>query len=837
MSIEDVGNSEGRDQAAPDFGGRLDSLTASLPGFAFRRTMNAAGAISYPWFSDGVRTLLGFPPEAMGVSAQGCLHVVHWADRDAHLHEIARSAAALDSCVEEFRAITAAGEVRWLRGRSRPQRGDDGAVTWDGVVIDVTEGRHAELRLEMLMDHAGDAIIVLDSDGRIDIVNAAAEGLFGRSATEMTGQPFAILLPEALRHPHLLDPPESSPDSIVGGGPREMEGLRRDGTTFALELSTSEVRLEGLRLYVGIGRDITRRRSTEAALRETEQRLHAIASNLPGMVFQRMLRPDGSLVFTYVSEGARALTGMEPEDLIADPGRFLALLSPEERHGFLTSLGRSARTMEPFDEEMSVVGPDRRRRWLRGQSRPTLRPSGEVVWDGVMLDVTDRKTAEQRLSFLAFHDPLTRLPNRAAFLDRFAAARESARLDGKLLGIASLGIDRFGMINATMGHDIGDQVLMAAADLMQAAIGRGDMIARTSGDRFLVLLTGHAAKRDLHDALEKLHASAQATVSVEGQEFDLSASLGAALFPRDGDDPETLIKNADAALQRAKSQGPATLQVFTKEMNTRATQTLALQNRLRRAIDNGELSAHYQPQLDLATGEVVGMEALVRWHSPELGMVSPADFIPVAEESGLIDSICEFMLGVCTRQNKQWQDEGLPAIPVAVNVSGRQFQYARRLLAACERVLEDTGLEPRWLELELTESSAMRDADNAIAVVQQLKAMGIGCAIDDFGTGYSSLSVLKRFPIAKLKIDRSFVMDVTTDPNDAAIVDAIIAMAKALRLKVVAEGVETEGHLDFLRRLGCDQMQGFFFSRPLPADGMRDLLATGRRLSRINPAA
>jgi EAL domain-containing protein (putative c-di-GMP-specific phosphodiesterase class I) len=327
-----------------------------------------------------------------------------------------------------------------------------------------------------------------------------------------------------------------------------------------------------------------------------------------------------------------------------------------------------------------------------------------------------------------------------------------------------------------------------------------------------------------------MYRLAQTSVSVQGEEFDISVSAGVALFPGDGEEAEDLIRDAEAALQRAKGQGPAILQFFTREMNSGAAKTLSLQSRLRRAIEQGEFVPYFQPQVDLGSGLVVGMEALVRWQSPDLGMVSPAEFIPVAEESGLIDGICEIMLHRCTRQNKAWQDLGLPPIPVAVNVSGRQFQSARRLIQTLEQSLAQSGLDPRYLEVELTESSAMRDADNAIAVVQTLKDMGVNCSIDDFGTGYSSLSVLKRFPISKLKIDRSFVMDIITDPNDAAIVDAIVAMAKALKMKVVAEGVEHVQHLEFLRALGCDQMQGYLFSRPLPPDDMGALMRAGRRL-------
>ena len=825
------GEERGPAPAAPP----SDGFFGCLPGFAFLRRQSPEGAIDYPWFSDGVETVLGFAPRAMGVNARGCLHVIHWADREAHLDAVRRSAATLTRCQDEFRAITAGGEVRWLRGASIPRREPDGSVVWSGVAIDATHERRAELRLDMLMDHAEDSILILDAQGRIDSANAAARRLFGYPAEALLGRPLTMLLAPVHRHPELLDSAGLSNVSIVGGGPRDLTGLRRDGTTFALELSTSEVRLDGQRLFVGIGRDVTRRRQTEAALRETEQRLRAIAANMPGMVFQRVLWPDGRVEFSYVSEGCRSVLGLEPAELVGEAGRFFTLMQEDERLAFLAGLARASRLMEPFDEEVSVPGPDRRRRWLRGSSRPTRREDGAVVWDGVMLDVTDRKLAEQRLSFLAYHDPMTRLPNRAAFLKRFETARDEARRQSSLLAVVSLGLDRLGVINATMGHVIGDQVLMGVADLVRAAINANDMMARVSGDHFLLLLTGYDNRRTLEEALDRLHARAQTTVSVGDQDFDVSAAMGVALFPRDGEDAETLIRNADAALQRAKDQGTASFQMFTKELSTRARKTLSMQNRLRRAVDHGELSAHYQPQVDLIDGTVVGMEALVRWSSPELGPVSPADFIPVAEDSGLIDAICEFMLTTSTRQTRAWQQEGLAAVPVAVNVSGRQFQYARRLIAACEKALAESGLDSHWLELELTESSAMRDADNAIAVVQRLKDMGIGCAIDDFGTGYSSLSVLKRFPIQKLKIDRSFVMDVTTDPNDAAIVDAIIAMAKALKLKVVAEGVERQEHLDFLRGLGCDQIQGYIFSRPLPAAAMRDLLARGSRLSTTDP--
>ncbi|HTH18352.1 MAG TPA: PAS domain S-box protein, partial [Magnetospirillum sp.] len=370
-----------RDESPEDVAARLDGIVSSLPGFAFQRRMDADGALSYTHFCGNLNGVLGYAPEAMAVNAQGCLHVVHWADRDGHLAAIRRSAQELSPCFEEFRAITQTGEVRWLKGASQPRR-DGEAVVWDGALIDITEGRRAEFRLDMLMEHAADTILILDETGAIDAANAAAERLFGWNASELAGECFTVLLEGHHCHPDtmcgdLLD----ISGGLVGGGPRELVGLRKDGGTFPLEMSTAEVRMEGHRLFVSIGRDITARKATEAALRETEQRLGAIAANMPGMVFQRVLRSDGRLDFTYVSEGCRDFLGLEPEELMADAQLFMTALSTDERQRFLAALGRSARTMEPFEEEVAALGRDGRRRWLRGQSRPTRRDNGDIVWD------------------------------------------------------------------------------------------------------------------------------------------------------------------------------------------------------------------------------------------------------------------------------------------------------------------------------------------------------------------------------------------------------------------------------------------------------------------------
>lgn len=808
---------------------RLATITANLPGVVFQRLRRPDGSIIYPFFSAGLKAVLGYTPEEVKVNAAGCLDIVHWADRGDHLRLIHLSAAQLCPCVEEFRAIARDGEIRWLRGTSRPHAQADGGIVWDGVLLDVTALKRTEQTLHMILDHAADCIITIDGRGHMETVNAATQKLFGYTAAEMIGAPVHMLLPESDRPRHrryLQHLISAGAARRLDHSPRELRGQRKDGTVFPLELAISEMRLEwGHRLFIAIGRDITRRKRTEAALRESEQRLRNIAANLPGIVFQRVLRADGGIQFTYVSEGCRRILGLAADDLMADSGLFLDALSPDGRERYLRRLHQSARDLSPIEDDLRLHTRDGRECWLHGRSRPRLMDDGSIAWEGVLLDITDRKKAEQQLTFLAYHDPLTEVANRPFFLEKVSEICAADRHPVVL----SLGIDRFGIINTTLGHAMGDALLKAVAERLGHSLRPGDMVARAGGDRFLALLPDLSDGREIAALCDTLLQSLARPFFLEGQELEISACLGIGAGPEDGTDGPTLVRNADAALARAKAGGPGSVQRFLPQMREGAGRTLALHHRLRRALDNDEFLPYFQPQVELRNGRIVGMEALARWASPD-GMVSPADFIPVAEEYGLIDGICERMLTACARQMRQWQEQGLAVVPVAVNISGRQFHHPRRLVQTLETVLADSGLAPRLLELELTESSAMRDPDSAISVVGLLQQMGLDCAIDDFGTGYSSLSVLKRFPIKKLKVDRSFVMDLTTDPNDAAIVNAILAMAHALKLKVVAEGVETADHLHFLRNVGCDQIQGYLFSRPLPAQEMGAMLARGDRL-------
>jgi len=810
---------------------QLEVLTANLPGVLFQRVMSSDGSLSYPFFSEGVRQILGLGPEELRVASDGCLDVVHWADRDDHLSGVRRSAQSLEPCREEFRVITKDGDVRWLSGSSRPRRQSDGSLRWDGLLLDVTDRKRAEQKLQMIMDHAADSIVTLDIEGRIESVNAAMETLFGFSAAEMIGQPITMLMPDPYRshHQQFLDHYlESGEGQTLGRGPREMIGQRKDGSSFPFEIATSEVRLEGRRLFIGIGRDITERKKTETALQETERRLSEVTANMPGVLFQRVLRTDGTIEYPFIGEGIRDLFGLDSSAVMRDPNLMIDAIDVEIRDAFLDQVNRSARTMEPVEIDLLIHGPNGRTSWARSSSRPRLLGDGSVVWEGVILDVTDRKKAEDEVLYLAYHDPLTKTANRALLLERFAEA-SAVPADAGLLAVVSLGIDRFSIINTTLGHVFGDQLLVKLAERLATCLSPGDTLARVGGDRFMLLLTGLADAAEIMITVEQIMTRLQDPIAVGTEEIEITASAGVSLYPLDGGDGEALVKCADTALLRAKSSGPGSIHRFVPEMNAGVVRTLSLQSRLRRALEQEEFVAFFQPQVDLAEGRIVGMEALVRWMSPS-GMIPPVEFISVAEELGLIDGICEQVLKSCCTHLRHWRDEGLDVVPVAVNISGRQFQQPKRLLHLVEEALKENALDPHLLELELTESSAMTDPQAAIAVVDSLRERGVACSIDDFGTGYSSLSVLKGFPISKLKIDRSFVMDIDKDPNDAAIVTAIVAMAHALKLKVVAEGVETQEHLDFLRNLGCDQIQGYFFSRPVPASDMREMLRTSRRL-------
>lgn len=423
------------------------------------------------------------------------------------------------------------------------------------------------------------------------------------------------------------------------------------------------------------------------------------------------------------------------------------------------------------------------------------------------------RQAEERINFLAYHDELTGLSNRRLFQERLGEELVRARSSGKKMAVILLDIDRFKTINDTLGHSFGDQILSAVAGRLQRIVPYPNCVFRMGGDEFTIILPYLRLPEEAIQTAEALMRLFHSPIAIGEAEYHITISLGISLYPDDGDSVEQLVKNADVAMYSAKAQRND-FKRFTPQMNERAGERLALENDLRRALEHTQFKMNYQPLVELETGRVVGVEALVRWQHPQRGMIPPGDFIPLSEETGFILPLGEWVLREACRQNKQWQDEGLPKMMMSVNLSMRQFkQY--KLVERVAAILRETGLEARYLELEITESMTT-EVDYAVETLTRLKALGVRISVDDFGTGYSSLIYLKRLPIDKLKIDRSFVSDVMHDSNDAAIVSTIAAMAKHLKLRITAEGVEDAAQLEFLRRQQCEEAQGYFFGRPMP---------------------
>lgn len=453
--------------------------------------------------------------------------------------------------------------------------------------------------------------------------------------------------------------------------------------------------------------------------------------------------------------------------------------------------------------------------------------SGAPCIFGYAIDVSSQLRNEEEIHRLAFYDTLTGLPNRTLFLDRLKQSLAQAVREGQQLAILFLDLDRFKIVNDTLGHAIGDKLLTCVAQRLRDCVREGDTVARLGGDEFVILLSSlHEQKQGFAMFAERILATLSRPVKISGRELFTTTSIGIAVFPVDGRTVGTLLQKADLAMYAAKDLGRNTYQFFSAEMNVRAQEKHDLEVKLRRALDNDELHLVYQPILDLQEGEITGIEALLRWEHPELGSVPPARFLPVAEETGLIFPIGDWVLREACRQARQWQQEGLPKMRIAVNLSGRQFTLPN-LVDSIERILAETGLDPNLLEIELTESILMEGAEETILTLTDLKVRGINLSIDDFGTGYSSLIYLKHFPIHRIKIAQEFVRDIPGDKDDAAIVEAIIGMGHSLNLQVVAEGVETRAQLEFLRDRQCAEMQGYFFGPPMLPEQLVNMFKEG----------
>jgi len=585
------------------------------------------------------------------------------------------------------------------------------------------------------------------------------------------------------------------------------------GSLPRLQLAMLALGLTGLCL----GAVVTERKKGGQAIRESERRYRLLFErNLAGVIRTTL---SGHVV--ECNPAAARIFGFDsPEEVLALPAASLYYLA-SDRESFLAKI----------QSEKSVTNHEMRFRRKNGDSVWAIlnaslsadESGASRIVEATLVDITERRVAEERAQSLAYYDALTGLPNRILLRDRLARAMATARRQNHRVALLFLDLDRFKTINDSLGHSVGDLLLQGVAERLRSLAREQDTVTRLGGDEFLIVLTNVKEIPDVAVAAERFMDAMTAEFLIAGHSLSVGCSVGISIFPEHGADEETLIKNADAAMYTAKDNGRNNFQFFTADMNAQAVVRLALESGLRLALDKKELFLVYQPQLDIATGKISGLEALLRWQHPELGLVPTDEFIRIAESSGLIMPIGEWVLRTACNQAREWQDQGLPAISVAVNVSAVQFRR-EGFPDLISRVLRETGLAPEFLELELTESLLLANADVTFLVISKLKAIGVTLAIDDFGTGYSSFSYLRHFQINKLKIDRSFVRDVAVNPDDAAITAAIISMAKSLRLKVIAEGVEDEAQMSFLRSHHCDEIQGYYFSKPLAVDDVADRL-------------
>jgi diguanylate cyclase (GGDEF)-like protein/PAS domain S-box-containing protein len=607
---------------------------------------------------------------------------------------------------------------------------------------------------------------------------------------------------------------------------RDLQLRRRDekGESVVISVSGKPVfdaqgRFTG---YRGVGRNITQRKRTKRSLREIAERFRSL-TELSSDWYWEM---DEELRFTYVSEGIRKVRGIGPETLIGKR-RW-----DTDRAGGDDEMVRHRATLEahlPFkDFVLARTNADGRVTYVSHTGRPIFDDKGVFRgYRGVARDITARMRAEEDLARMAHYDVLTGLPNRALLQGRLKRAMARADRSQTLLAVMFIDLDQFKEINDSLGHAMGDAVLKETAIRLESCLRSTDTVARLGGDEFTVLLEDVRSVEEVSRIADKLLRSISERADVAGHELHLSTSIGVTVYPLDDQDADTLLRNADLAMYHAKQEGRNNVQFFSPDMSERTEKRVDLLGRLRGAVARNELQLYYQPQVDVRSGSIIGVEALLRWNDRERGLIEPAEFIPLAEDSGLILPIGEWVLREACSQARCWLDAGLGPITMAVNLSARQFRQ-KNLVQMVSAILADTGLPPEHLELEITESTMMHRAEEAAAGLRALHQTGVQISLDDFGTGYSSLAYLHRFQVHTLKVDQSFVRDIKSDRDDAAIVSTVITLAKQLKLKALAEGVETREQLAFLRTRGCDSYQGFLFCRPQPAAEIEALLRSLR---------
>lgn len=683
--------------------------------------------------------------------------------------------------------------------------------------------KDSEIFQHTIFDAMPDAMLISDEQGVITQVNRQAERLLGYSVNELLGHSIDILTPNRFRdaHPTRRSQYAASPVVRSMGAGRAVMAQRKDGSDVDVEISLSPIQTAQGMFFASVLCDITERKHGEELLRASEAHFRRMADCSPMMIWIT----DALGEPTFVNKTWFDFTGLDPVQTLTYDD-WINAIHPDDRKTCFKAYYQHSEMHSLITTEYRLQNANGDWCWILDKGMPLYDGRGTFTgYIGSAIDITERKVAEEQIKQLAFYDPLTQLPNRRLLQERLKHGINVEKREGKKVALLMLDLDRFKAVNDSLGHSAGDELLQQVATRITARLRDVDMVARLGGDEFIVLLEEISQAEDAaRVANEIISTLSKPFCLTQCDNVQIGASIGISLYPQHGNNPESLIDHADAALYKAKEAGRGRFAYFSEDLTIAARDHMALETRLRRAVDNQELRVFFQPQVDIISGRIVGAEALVRWQDPVDGLVLPQRFIPLAEETTLIVKIGEWVLRETCRQGRLWLDEGLPPLTLAVNVSSQQFRHGD-ICTSVATILGETDFPPELLELEITESGLMENKENAVDILHNLRAQGVRLAIDDFGTGFSSLGYLKNFPLDILKIDKSFIDHIPFHQGDMEITATIIAMGHILGFKALAEGVETAEQLTFLQEKCCDSYQGYIKSEPIPAKGLAELLS------------
>jgi diguanylate cyclase (GGDEF)-like protein/PAS domain S-box-containing protein len=804
---------------------QISIIAGNAPGALYSFRLRPDGTTSFPYVSPAWEDLSGLKQEDVLNDASPIYKFIHPEDVPHIQNTIRDSAQNMDDWKAEFRILNSdKGEI-WVEGHSTPVLEPDGSILWHGFITDINDRKRAEESIILERDFSNKVLdslpgifYLFDEEGKFIRWNSNLEHVTGYSADEISRMTALDFFTGDDKTQVLKRIQETF---ATGYSDVEADLVTKAGKRIPYYLTGRIIHINGKARLIGMGMDIAERKRAEAAAKVSTDKFRAMVEVTSDWVWE----VDECGVYTYASPKVRDILGYEPEEMLGkSPFDLMPPDDSERVAGFFRDIVTSGR---PFSLLENV-------NLHKNGSRVVLETSGVPFFDsagkfkgyrGIDRDITERKRAEETIKYQAYHDLLTGLPNRSLFVDLVNRELPHMQRAGMRLAIMTLGIDNFKKINDSLGYEAGDKLIKDVAGLLKTSTREADTVARIGGDKFTIMLPLITQPdEDSSRVAGKVMNVFNKPFTIGKNEFHITVSIGISLYPEDGDNAEVLLKNSEIALYHAKDEGRNNYQFFNAAQNIRTIEHVLFENRLRRAIENGEMVVYYQPQIDIKTQKIVGAEALVRWNHPELGLLKPAEFIPLAEEIGVIAEIDQWVLRTACMQIRAWQESGRPLRFITVNLSARQFQQ-HNLAEKVSEALGNAGLNPESLGCEITETIAMRDTEVTFRSLESLNTMGIKFSIDDFGTGYSSLSYLKKFPIHKLKIDKSFISGLSMDTDFQAIVVAIIAMAHALKLTVLAEGVETEEQMRFLRLRDCDEIQGYLFSKPVPAEEFEALMS------------